>query len=70
MIRLILISCKFFYLHLITTFVNNRRQLNDKDFTTPQTMILRLHCFCQARSKIFSWKLRAYYGYLRENIYN
>jgi len=30
------------------------------------TMILRPNFFCQARSKNFSWKLRAYYGYLRE----
>jgi len=29
---LIVISCKFFlHLHFITTFLNNRRQLNDND---------------------------------------
>jgi len=26
--------------------------------------------FVKLVQKIFSWKLRAYYGYLRENIYN
>jgi len=52
----------FLHLHFITTSLNNRRQLNDND--------LRPNSLCQARSKVFSWKLRAYYGYLRENIYD
>jgi len=31
---------------------------------------LRHDFFCYARSKYFSWKLRACYGHLRKNIYN
>jgi len=63
---LILIDCNFFLrLHFVTS-LNNRRQLNDNDFTT---QFLLLSSF-----KNFSWKLRAYYGYayygLRENISN
>ena len=34
------------------------------------TMIYVRHNSFYARSKKFSWKLRPYYGYLRENIYN
>jgi len=44
------------------TSLNNRRQLNDND--------LQPNSVCYARSKNFTWKLRACYGYLRENIYN
>jgi len=35
------ISCKFFlHWHFITTFLNDRRQFNDNDFTT-QFLLLR-----------------------------
>ena len=47
-------------LHFIKTSLNNRRQLNDSD--------LQPNSFCYAGSKKFSWKLRAYYAYLGENI--
>jgi len=60
---LILISCELFlHLHFITTSLNNRHQLNDNDFTTQFLL--------SSSFKNFSWKLRAYCGYLRENIYN
>jgi len=60
---LILISCKFFLrLDFITISLNNRPQLNDNH--------LQSNSFCRARSKNFGRKLRDYYGYLRENIYN
>jgi len=49
-------------LHFITTSPNNRRQLTDND--------LRPNSFCNAGSKIFGGKLRAYYAHVRENIYN
>jgi len=42
------------------TSLNNRRQLNDNDFTT---QFLLLSWF-----KKFSLKLQAYYAFLRENL--
>jgi len=53
-----MITANYFALHFITTSLHNRCQLNDND--------LRPNFFCLARSKNFSWKLRANYAYLRE----